>query len=586
MRVVSKKRGAPPPKDRYAGIPAPRPLGVHLAEAAPQFFEIRQQLIDTLPIAAALIGTGPDGKVTVELSNAIFKHFEAPLSMFDGASAPILERNGLGEKVKAFITSGAPNIEFNWTDGGAIEGRHFTVTATRLVATEDLGKRCMIFLLDHTAQVMTEQNLRREMLSDSLTGLPNRAGFAELIEEAAEDDGHYAVIIVDLVRFSRINECIGAIAGDELIITVARRLMHALRQGDRLARNGGDEFGVVVRLVDGPGDALHVAHRLKEALAAPIRLSDLEICVDCSIGCAIAADEELEVEQMLRQAQFAQKRAKVTGKIEIYQPTTFNIARQRFSIETALRQAIENDALHLAFQPLIDLSSERISGFEALARWNHPEKGLISPQDFIPVAEESGLIVPLGRWALDSACRTLADWDRRAGEVLPIRMSVNVSAIQLSRDDLPNAVQGALDAAGIAGHRLTLELTESAIIADPERATRALDALKTLDCSIAMDDFGTGYSSLAYLQRLPIDILKIDRSFITGMLLDKNKIAIVRAVLSLADALGMDTTAEGIESFELSRTLAALGCATGQGYYYSDPLDARQAYNYLVSRNT
>jgi predicted signal transduction protein with EAL and GGDEF domain len=352
-----------------------------------------------------------------------------------------------------------------------------------------------------------------------------------------------------------------------------------------LARTGGDEFGLLVQLVDGPGDAMHVARRIKEALASPFRLSELEIRVDCSVGCALMLDEDEDAEKLVRHAQFALKRAKETGRTEIYQPTAFHLARQRFSMETELRRAVEGGQLHMAFQPLIDLSSEQISGFEALARWEHPEHGLISPQDFIPVAEESGLIVPLGRWALERAVRTLAEWDHRAGATLPVRMSVNLSAIQITRDDMCRAVSDVLAANGIAGNRLTLELTESAIIADPERAGRVLDGLKVLETSIAMDDFGTGYSSLAYLQRLPIDILKIDRSFITGMLLDKNKIAIVRAVLSLADALGMKTTAEGIESFELSRTLAALGCATGQGYFYSDPLDADDAYRYLMSRS-
>jgi diguanylate cyclase (GGDEF)-like protein len=550
-----------------------------------QFFEVRQQLLDTLPIAAALVATGKSGNPLVECANPIFKQYEKPFSVLDGEDRPILERGGLGDRICAFLSGIESSAEFTWSDGSPIEQRHFTVKMTRLVDTPDDKKRCMIFLLDQTAQVRTEQNLRREMLSDSLSGLPNRAGFTELLEQAVEEGGHFAVLVIDLVRFSRINECVGTIAGDELIITVARRLLKAMRVGDRLARTGGDEFGMLIRLVDGPGDALHVGRRIKQALASPFRLTDLEIRVDCSVGCAVMLDEHSDVEKLVRDAQFALKRAKETGKIEIYQPTAFHLARQRFSMETELRRAVENGHLHLAFQPLIDLSSEEVSGFEALARWEHPEHGTIGPQEFIPVAEESGLIVPLGRWALENAARTLAEWDRRAGSALPIRMSVNVSAIQLARDDMCGAVAEVLAGAGIAGNRLTLELTESAIIADPERAVRVLDGLKALDTTIAMDDFGTGYSSLAYLQRLPIDILKIDRSFITGMLSDKNKIAIVRAVLSLADALGMKTTAEGIESFELSRTLAALGCATGQGYFYSDPLDADQAYDYLVSRN-
>ncbi len=585
MRVVSNTRGGKRP-ERQAGIPAPRPLGLRMADAPfPQFFELRQQLLDTLPIAAALVALDTSGEPFVECGNPIFKLYDGPFSMLDGGNASILDRSGLGDRICAFMAGTEASAEFIWNDGSPIEQRHFTVKMTRLVDTPDDTLRCMIFLLDQTAQVRTEQNLRREMLSDSLTGLPNRAGFTELLEQAAADEGHFAVLVIDLVRFSRINECIGTIAGDELIITVARRLLKAMRGGDRLARTGGDEFGMLIRLVDGPGDALHVGRRIKEALSSPFRLTDLEIRVDCSVGCALMLDEESDAEKLVRHAQFALKRAKETGKIEIYQPTAFHLARQRFSMETELRRAVEGGQLHLAFQPLIDLSSEQVSGFEALARWEHPEHGTIGPQDFIPVAEESGLIVPLGRWALETAARTLAEWDRRAGAALPVRMSVNLSAIQIARDDMCGAVAEVLASAGIAGNRLTLELTESAIIADPKRAVRVLDGLKALDTTIAMDDFGTGYSSLAYLQRLPIDILKIDRSFITGMLSDKNKIAIVRAVLSLADALGMKTTAEGIESFELSRTLAALGCATGQGYFYSDPLDADQAYDYMVARN-
>lgn len=586
MRFVSNIRGGKR-SERQAGPPAQLPLGLRMAEVPlQQFFNARQQLLDTLPIAAALVAVGKAGRPFVECSNPIFKRYETPISTFDGDDAPILDRNGLGVRILAFLASGETSDEFAWNDGSPIEQRHFTVKMTRLVDTPGDQRRCMVFLLDQTAQVRTEQNLRREMLSDSLTGLPNRAGFTELLENAAEQDGHFAVLVIDLVRFSRINECIGTIAGDELIITVARRLLKAMRAGDRLARTGGDEFGMLIRLVDGPGDALHVGRRVKEALASPFRLTDLEIRVDCSVGCALMLDDQSDVEKLVRHAQFALKRAKETGRIEIYQPTAFHLARHRFSMETELRRAIEVGQLHLAFQPLIDLSSEQVSGFEALARWEHPDHGTIAPQDFIPVAEESGLIVPLGRWALADAARTLAEWDRRAGAPLPVRMSVNLSAIQLGRDDMCAAVADVLSMTGIAGNRLTLELTESAIIADPERAVRVLDGLKALDTSIAMDDFGTGYSSLAYLQRLPIDILKIDRSFITGMLLDKNKIAIVRAVLSLADALGMKTTAEGIESFELSRTLAALGCATGQGYFYSDPLDTDQAYGYWLSRSS
>lgn len=574
-------------KNRKGGgiVTKASPVRLAVAEHLPAFLEARQHYLDALPIAAAVAGSGPHG-FFIECRNELFKRYERPFSPDGGDQSAILDRGGLGQRIHDFLDSDRTKSEFDWRDGDAIAGRHFAVKLARLAPTDAAGQRCLVSLLDRTVEVQTERNLRREMLSDSLTGLPNRAAFTELVEaETARTNARVAVLVVDLVRFSRINECIGTMAGDELLITVARRLMHALRAGDSLARIGGDEFALLVRLGEGPGDALNVASRVQDVLAAPFRLSDLEITVDCSIGCAVTSGRSGEAEKLVRHAQFALKRAKETGQTEIYQPTALNLARQRFSLETELRRAVEAQQLTLAFQPLIDLGSDRVSGFEALARWEHADHGVIPPTDFIPVAEESGLIVPLGRWALDAAARALADWDARAGTTLDVSVSVNLSAIQLARDDVPGAVAFALASAGVAGNRMTLELTESAVIADPERATRVLDGLKALDTTLAMDDFGTGYSCLAYLQRLPIDILKIDRSFVTDMLSDKNKIAIVRAVLSLADALGMSTTAEGIESYELSRTLAALGCATGQGYFYSDALEADAAYAYLVARN-
>jgi len=238
----------------------------------------------------------------------------------------------------------------------------------------------------------------------------------------------------------------------------------------------------------------------------------------------------------------------------------------------------------LAYQPLIALDTGHVAGFEALARWEH-DGDPIPPSEFIPVAEESGLIVQLGRWALETATRTLGEWDRSAGRQLPFNMSVNLSPIQITRDDIAAAVPGALAAAGISGKRLTLEVTESAIIHDPDRVAKALTALKAYDVRIAMDDFGTGFTSLSSLQKLPIDLLKIDQSFVSGMLTDGDSTAIVRAVLSLARALGMETTAEGIDSEDLAEMLTELGCTYGQGYFFSEPLPAEQALAYALSRS-
>lgn len=257
--------------------------------------------------------------------------------------------------------------------------------------------------------------------------------------------------------------------------------------------------------------------------------------------------------------------------------------RRRFSLETDLRRALKRGELKLHYQPLVDLDSGSLSGFEALARWDHPDLGPISPVDFIPVAEESGLIVPLGRWALEEAARTIAKWDARIADQQEFRISVNMSAVQMQRDDVVDAVSGALRGADISGNRMTIELTESAFINDPAGAKKLLDALKGLHADVAMDDFGTGYSNLAFLQQLPIDVLKIDRSFVTEMTINKDKRAIVRAVLSLARALGMKTTAEGIESEEISIILRRLGCSVGQGFYYARPLTEEDAYAFLMA---
>jgi EAL domain-containing protein (putative c-di-GMP-specific phosphodiesterase class I) len=291
-----------------------------------------------------------------------------------------------------------------------------------------------------------------------------------------------------------------------------------------------------------------------------------------------------EPEELFRNAQFAVKQAKAAGKPQVYEPREASAARRRFSIETELRRALDKDQLKLFYQPLIDLKSGEVAGFEALARWNHDDRGEISPTEFIPVAEESGLILTLGRWAMDKAATMLADWDRQIGEPLPVYVGVNLSAIQVARDDIAGLVESALRSSGLDGNRLTLELTESSIVQDPARAQRVFEALKALDATVAMDDFGTGYSSLAYLQRLPIDVLKIDRSFVSGMMVDPDSVAIVRAVLSLAEALGMSTTAEGIETVELATTLATLGCASGQGYYFAKPLEPEAALDYWKAR--
>ncbi|THD37027.1 MAG: EAL domain-containing protein [Sphingomonas sp.] len=536
--------------------------------------------IELIPVALALVGPVEDG-IGIAAANGAFR--AAGLGTTVGES-PLIEQ--LGDRFARFLSSDRDREEFSWEFGSAVDCRHFRIMLAR---RSPKSSHCFVTLTDHTGELRTERNLRREMMTDSLTGLPNRAAFSERLEDkiaAGGDAARYAVLIIDLDRFSRVNACLGSMAGDELLITVARRLKGALRAVDVLARTGGDEFGILLTLEDDPTEADHVAQRIEAALATPFRMSDFEIRVACSIGVAFGSDEIEDPEDLIRHAQFAVKRSKASGHAEHYQTRAFDAARTAFGIETELRRAIEQGALRLTYQPICDLATGRVVSFESLARWTSEGGQEYSPNQFIPVAEESGLIVPLGRWALDEAAKTLRDWDVRAGGGCGIKFAVNLSAIQLHRDDIAPAVERALMANKLAGSRFTLELTESALVADPQRVSDTMHALKQLGATIAMDDFGTGYSNLAYLQKLPIDTLKIDRSFVTGMLADRDKVAIVRAILSLAQALGMDTTAEGIETNELAQTLAALGCTCGQGYIYAKPLEADAAYDFLMSANT
>ena len=545
-------------------------------------------LLGALPIAAAVVTQHEDGSIHVLAHNSRFRETvaDSSCSALDWDQADCLKDGPIAEMLANFF-SGADTVgELEFRDGEGVAAHYFRMKLAPLPRAKGAAPRCLLSVVDRTVEVQSERTLRAEMLRDSLTGLPNRLAFTEAIEKAGDKvsrDLEHAVLVVDMLRFSRINESMGSLAGDELLITFARRLILALRGGDILARTGGNEFGVLVSLRRGVEDALKAAERIQQVMTTPFRLSDLEIRIECAIGVALM-DARQDPEELFRNAQFAVKQAKQAGKPQVYEPKEASLARRRFSIETELRRALEKDQLKLFYQPLIDLKSGEVAGFEALARWTHEERGEISPTEFIPVAEESGLILTLGRWAMDRATQTLADWDRAAGEELPLYVAVNLSAIQVARDDVPALVSGALKSSGLSGNRLTLELTDSSIVQDPARATRVFNALKALDCTVAMDDFGTGYSSLAFLQRLPIDILKIDRSFVSGMMVDPDSVAIVRAVLSLAEALGMSTTAEGIETVELATTLATLGCASGQGFYFAKPLEPDAAMEYWRSR--
>jgi len=542
-----------------------------------------------LPVTADLFGAGCEllplpivnivrsgGGFAFESSNAAYRI--AGLGVVPERS-PMLR--SLTDEIDAFLRSDAQRRDVDWQFGSDIDCRFFRVTIARLSA--ETTDRCSLAFVDMTPQILTERTLRREMTTDSLTGLPNREGFGEAIEAMVATGSQHAVMILSLDRFERFNACLGSLAGDELTITVARRIKGTLRARDTLSRIGDDEFAILMAIDEDADEARVMAQRIQAAFTLPFRLTDYRLNVESTIGIALGDTGAGDAEELIRHAQFAAKRAGESGRIEFYQNQAFTVARDRFAMETALRRAIENHELELYFQPICDLGSGRILSFEALSRWTAPDGQEFFPTDFIPVAEESGLIIPLGQWAMDEAARTLVAWDAQSGGDCGARMAVNLSAIQLQRDDIPALLQRVGTRHGVALDRFTLELTESAIVSDHERIAAVMKALKDQGATLAMDDFGTGYSNLAYLQQLPIDVLKIDRSFVTGMLADRDKIAIVRAILSLAQALGMKTTAEGIETNELAQTLAGLGCTYGQGYLFARPLKAADAYALLVS---
>ena len=532
--------------------------------------------LDALPHAAAVIGWR-DGCMELAQHNARFaKHY----GDWNTRGADSDEAAPIRNACRNVLTGERDAATFVWEQDG-FQSRVFEVAVRRLCDASVL-----LSLVDRTVLSRSEANLRRELLSDSLTGLPNRGGFGELIEQrmrgSRPDDETLTLLVVDLRRFSRINESIGALAGDELILTVARRLRQQMRGPDLLARIGGDEFGLLCSTRPDENGAAMLAERITRVFDDPFRIGDLRINIDCAVGgiadlSALVGHGEADAPELLRQAQIALKEAKRSDIISFYEPVAMARMHRRFDRETALRAAIEDDAIDLAFQPLVDMKARRIVGFEALARWTHMGEA-ISPAEFVPIAEDSGLIVPLGRRVLTKAMATLAAWDAAHGGEVPVHMSINVSPIQLARDDIVAAVSKGMAATGVAGSRLMIEVTESSVVENSDAADAVLRALTGLGCRIAMDDFGTGFSNIASLQRLPIDTLKIDRSLVAGIDTSSDSLAIVRTIQRLGEALGLKTTAEGIETETVAQQIAAIGCDTGQGYQFSRPLGPDAAY--------
>ncbi|HEY0367367.1 MAG TPA: EAL domain-containing protein [Pyrinomonadaceae bacterium] len=436
----------------------------------------------------------------------------------------------------------------------------------------------------------TKEHFRHAAFHDPLTGLPNRAMFTELLKAEIEspsrrNDHMFAVLFLDLDRFKNINDSLGHTHGDLLLVAFAERLERTLRPVDTLARFGGDEFAILLSGTTDATDAVRVAQRIQDELTQPFVLDKNSAFATASIGIALSSSGYDRPEDILRDADTAMYRAKENGKAryEVFDHGMHARAVSRLQLESDLRQAIENKEFCVYYQPIVSLQTTRLAGFEALVRWNHPRRGLVSPADFIPVAEETGLIVPIGEWVLNEACAHVRQWQLDSPTHRVLSLSVNLSARQVAQPDLLDRIKEALATSKLSPHCLKLEITESVVMENAEAAALMFKQLRSLGVQLSIDDFGTGYSSLSYLHRFPLNYLKIDRSFVSRLTTDNDN-AIVRTISTLARNLGMEVIAEGIETDEQYQQLKMLGCEYGQGYLFSRPV-ANGSVQHLLAQD-
>lgn len=440
-------------------------------------------------------------------------------------------------------------------------------------------------------QALAETRLRYDVFHDRLTNLPNRSLFSDRLTHSINrarrrGESGFAVLLFNIDRFRDVNDSLGLSAGDQLLISVSQRIREALRPGDTLARLGGDDFAILIENVSKEADAAACARRILALLEDPIKIVGREVFCSGSIGIAVNRSDYTDADAMLQDVNYALETAKtkVRSNYVLFEADMRGTERPRLEIETDLRRAVKKgDEFVLFYQPIIDLNTRRIVGFEALIRWQHPTRGLIGPGDFIAVAEDTGLIVQIGRWVLHEACAQLSSWQADGSFDAKTVMSINVSSRQLTDDRLVEDVGNCINAYNLDPGCLKLEVTESLLMEDPEAAEKILTELKALKVDLSIDDFGTGYSSLSYLHRFPFDYLKIDQSFVSQMTADQEITQIVRTIISLARGLQMDVIAEGVEDAETEAALLELSCHLVQGYHYSRPIEPNQV-KYLASK--
>ncbi|WP_249693256.1 EAL domain-containing protein [Stappia sp. WLB 29] len=465
--------------------------------------------------------------------------------------------------------------------------RWFRLRARPIVGSDGEVIRCVGTLLDITEQKVTEERLLHDAVHDNLTGLPNRELFMDRLQAAiarsrAEKLGRPSVLIIDLDRFKQVNDSIGLSAGDSILLTIARRVSRQLKPQDSLSRLSGDTYALLLLSEQSADRIAAFADAVRRAVRSPITFGEREVFLTSSVGIAIYETEGSSAAELMREADMAMNHAKRLGgdRVEVFRPTLQTGTRSRAELEGDLRKALKTDGITVFYQPIVRLVDRSIAGFEVLARWNHPTRGAISPAEFIPIAEQSGIINELGLFVLDKGARQLADWQQSFRLPVPLFASVNISSLQLLRHDLINDVKSVLSRSSIAPGTLKLELTESVVMANPEYSARMLERLRALGAGLSLDDFGTGYSSLSYLQRFRFDTIKVDQSFVRPNGRSARPV-ILRSIIALGHDLGMQVVAEGAESESDSLELHQLGCEYAQGFLFGQPMEAAQATKLL-----
>ena len=462
-------------------------------------------------------------------------------------------------------------------------------TGSNLLA-EPSVKGIVLNSRDITDRKIFEERLVYDALHDVLTGLPNRAFFMNRLRHAVEyskrhSNHQFAVLFLDVDRFKLINDSLGHMFGDQLLIVIAQRLTECLRPTDIAARFGGDEFIILLENIQDISDPVRIADRVQEKIILPITLNDQEIFITVSIGISLNTTGYEQAEDLLRNADIAMYRAKARGKAcyQIFNTEMYLQIVERLQLENDLRRAIERQQLRVYYQPIVSLKTGRITGFEALIRWLHPELGILLPEEFIPTAQENGLIVPIDEWVLREACHQTQQWQEQFKSnsanlsEQPLTISVNLCSSRFSQSKLLAHINQVLQSTGLDAQSLKLEITESVIMEKGENATIMLEKLRNLGIKLAIDDFGTGYSSLGRLHNLPITELKIDQSFVSGSAVEEGNLDIVETIVTLAKKLSVDVTAEGVETLEQFQKLKELKCEYGQGYFFSKPLESKAA---------